>query len=156
MIKFTAVNDIKTIKEILTHPAIYPHITDDFSPNPQEFVPVMLEGLIHLLVTEDEEIMGMFIFAPHNSICWEVHTCLLPHAWGQKAREIMGELKVYVWGSTANIQRVFTTIPETNKPALYSARRNGFEQYGINFRSIKKGGVLVDQILLGMSRPEDV
>jgi RimJ/RimL family protein N-acetyltransferase len=59
----------------------------------------------------------------------------------------------WMWeNSTA--RRLIGEIERSNTLAIRFARRAGFEIYGINRKSKLKGGLLVDQVAMGISKPE--
>ena len=140
-------------RSIMTHSRVYPHISDDYSPNSQNYRPFEDESLWYVLVTSDDgELLGLFLFVPMNAICWDVHTCLLPKCWGPSARRAGRGMAEWVWGNTL-CHRIITSVPETNRLALQFAIACGMTEYGRNEKSILKGGRLLDQICLGISRP---
>lgn len=151
--KFERSRDWPLIKAIVTHPAIYPYVGDDFAPDPDNWEPYQDESIWYVLVKDGEEVLGLWAFIPHNQICWDVHTCLLPNARGSRARQAAQELAPWFWENTT-CERVITEVPEYNRIALMFAKRAGMEVYGTNPKSFKKDGRLHDLILLGMSRPQ--
>lgn len=154
MITFERTTDDDLIKSIRTHPKIWPAFADDFTAAPEASYSALDTTQIgHLLVKYDGVLAGMFIFIPHNRICWEIHTCLLPDFWGRKAFEIASALAAWVWKETS-CMKVFTVVPAYNRTALAFSRRAGFVQFGLNERSIMKHGKLQDQVMLGISRPQ--
>jgi RimJ/RimL family protein N-acetyltransferase len=152
---YSRLYDMNLIAETITHPRIYPHVSDDLSPGRDSFVPCDHTALYYLGVWDELEFLGLWMFAPQNSICWEVHTCLLPHAWGAVAIEATIGAANYIFENT-ECRRIITTVPRTNLLALRLAKKAGLTQYGVNERSFLKNGELVDQILLGISKPEGI
>jgi len=140
------------IKAIATHPRIYPAISDDFSPSADEFQPIEDEAIYYLLAKRDRELLGMFCFLPENGICWKVHTCLLPTAYGPKARDAGKQVIQWIWANTPCV-RIITDVPDYNRLALNFALDCGLKAYGINAASYMKNGKLWDQIVLGVSKP---
>lgn len=137
----------------MTHSRVYPHISDDYSPNSANYRPFEDESLWYVLVTSDDgELLGLFLFVPQNAINWEVHTCLLPKAWGPIARKAGRGMAEWVWANTL-CHRITTSVPESNRLALQFALACGMTIFGRNEKSILKGGRLQDQVLLGISRP---
>ncbi len=137
----------------MTHPRVYPHITDDGSPLASEYQPVESDHVWYVVVRADDALLGMWMLVPQNSICWEVHTCLLPAAYGPPARQAAGLMADWIWENTP-CQRLVTAVPTTNRLAHRFAVKAGMEQYGTNPKSFRKGGQLLDQLLLGKSKPE--
>lgn len=145
--------DLALVKQIMTDPSIWPGITDDGCPKPEDFVPLGDEHVIYLLAYKDSQVCGLFMLHPHNEICWEVHTCLLPEGRGWKARELVAQGFKWVWANTKCL-RIITNVPAFNFPALGLAHDVGFEVIGVNKGSFMKQGVVYDQTILGISRPE--
>jgi len=141
------------MRQIMTHPRVYPKITDDGSPLASEYQPVESDQVWYVVVRADDALLGMWMLVPQNSICWEIHTCLLPAAYGPPARQAAGLMADWIWENTP-CQRLVTAVPTTNRLAHRFAVGAGMEQYGTNPKSFRKGGQLLDQLLLGMSKPE--
>lgn len=152
---FERTRDWELVKQIVTHPKVYPYISDDFSPKPEAWEPVKEEVVIYVLVRDGEELLGLWIFVPLNGVCMDVHTCLLPNAYGHKAVEAAKEMAVWLWENTA-CHRLVTEVPASNPLARRFAERAGMVEFGCNPRSFLKRGKLEDQYLLGMSRPEEL
>lgn len=151
MITIERSRDWALIRSVMVHPQIYPHISDDFAPTPDEYEVAQNEAIFYLAAKDDAEFLGLFAYLPQNSICWEVHTCLLPNAWGPRATGAAKESIRWIFANTA-CQRIVTNVPARNRLALRFAKRAGLLQYGFNPRSYPKHGQLVDQILLGISK----
>lgn len=145
--------DMQVIADTITHPRIYPHVSDDLAPPRESFVPCDHPSVYYLGAWDQQEYLGLWMFAPQNSICWDVHTCLLPTAWGKRAAEATKGAASWIFANT-ECQRIITTVPATNALALRLAKLAGLTQFGVNERSFLKNGQLLDQILLGISKPE--
>lgn len=149
---FERSTDWTLIKEIVTSPWIYDGISDDGSPprdqwNPQEYPDVWF-----IVVKEEDKVLGLWALRPQTSACWEVHTCLLPKAYGEKAYKAVLEFEEWVWKNTS-AHRVVTDVPVYNQLALRFSLRAGLKQFGLNPKSYMKNGKLYDVIMLGISRP---
>lgn len=172
---YTQLFDMQVIADTICHPRIYPHVSDDLAPPRESFVPCEHPSLYYLGAWDDSspksglsglsglsgnppnspsgEYLGLWMFAPQNSICWEVHTCLLPSAWGKRAAEATLGAVNHIWTNTPCC-RIITTVPTYNTLATRLAEKAGMTRYGVNPRSFLKNGLLSDQILLGISKPE--
>lgn len=140
-----------TVKMIVTHPKIYPHVSDDGSPRAEDFEPD--DKTAYLLAWHDNtELLGLFALHAQNMATVEVHTCLLPDARGEKAAMAAQALIKWVWANTT-FKRLVTCVPGYNRLALRFALMAGMTRYGINTRSYMKNGKLWDQIMLGLSCP---
>jgi RimJ/RimL family protein N-acetyltransferase len=152
VIHFERSFDYGLIREILTHPQVYPHISDDGSPAPAEFQPLQSEAVWYIVVRDEDEVLGLWMLHPHNSICWECHTCFLPHAWGSRACVAGRLLSQWVWEHIP-CRRIIGNVPACNRLALAYMKRIGFEEFGVNRASFLNNGRIYDQICLGISPP---
>ena len=144
--------DAEVIKRVFTHPAIWPRISDDFSPAPSAFTPFISPEVVYILASAGITPVGVFMFVPQNRICWEIHTAILPAFW-RKSRQILRALTQFIWTRTP-CQRVVTTIVDDNRAAIKLAEDVGMERVGVNPRSTQRGSKLHDLLIYGISRPE--
>lgn len=150
--KFERTENWELIKKIVTHPRIYPAVSDDFSPKAEDWEPIKDENAWYVVVGDGEEMLGLWALFPENRICWKVHTCLLPKAYGERAKVAAGEGSAWVWANTPCL-RLITDVPIFNRLALKFALYAGFTQFGVNPKSYMKYGKLHDVIMLGISKP---
>lgn len=148
--QFERTTDSLLIKAVFTHPRVWPHITDDFSPAPELFEPIIDMNVWYVKALDEKELLGIWMLHPHNFICWEIHTCLLPNAWGPRGLQAARELAPWVWENTP-CRRLITNVPSYNKLALRFAKEAGMKQIGINEKAFQKKGQLHDLIMLGLS-----
>lgn len=139
--------DIPLIREAMTHPKVYQHISDDGCP--KEFEPVLTDALIFLAVN-DPEFLGVFLFHPQNFVTYEVHTALLPEAWGKSVE--YGKAAIEWMFANTPCKRVVTNVPKYNRLAKRLSEQVGMKEYGMNPKSFQKNGVLHDQIMFGLSK----
>jgi hypothetical protein len=144
--------DSALIQSTLTHPLVYPRITDDGSPAVDKFQ-VVFGNYGYLGAWDAETFLGLWMCVRVNAATIEVHTCLLPLAAGPKGLQAANACAAWIWANT-DFDRIVTNVPEFNRLALRFAERAGMVQYGENVRSYRKDGVLHNEILLGLSRPE--
>jgi len=158
MIVFERSTDYEVIRQILTHPRVYGKISDDYSPAAQDYYPIEHEGVWYVVAKDfseqdqDYDLLGLWMFVPQNGVCWEVHTALLPCAWGDVGLEAALMLPSWIWSHTP-CRRIVTNVPSSNRLALRFAVKAGMKVFGINEASYLKGGVLYDQVCLGISAP---
>lgn len=146
----TPIHDIELITEAMRNPRVWPSISDDSSPAPELFIPTMDDSITYLGMFERGEFRGIFMLHPHNHICWEVHTCLLPSVWG-RAHLFAAECIDWTFSETA-CQRLITNIPKGNVLARRLALSVGMREFGINPKSFLKNGIAIDQFMLGISK----
>lgn len=148
---FERTTDYHLIKWVVTHPAIWKDVSDDFSPAPEQWEPIQSGLIWYLLVKDGEDLLGLFMLAPENTICWKVHTCLLPIARGRRAKEAAEQGIQWIWENT-NCLRIITDVPKYNRQASLFARWSGMTEFGVNEKSYMKSSILHDQIMLGVSK----
>lgn len=151
MITFERTQDTDLIKSIVTTPKIYQWLSDDGSPDREDYEPIMHESLWYVLAHKDEKLLGLFFLQPHNSICWEIHTCLLPDSWGATATEAGMLVIRWVWENTQCV-RIVTNVPSYNRLAHAFALRCGLKEFGTNDCSYLKGGHYYSQVMLGVTK----
>lgn len=150
-LRIEPIHDAELIAQTMRHPRIYAHISDDGCPPREDFSVTPTEALLHLGVYEGEQFLGLFVVHPQNFVCYEVHTCLLPDAWGSRALAATRACMDWLFSNTP-CRRIVTTVPAGNELALRLARRTGLTVYGINPSSLQRHGALLDQTLLGISK----
>lgn len=146
--------DMELVRRITVDPAVYPYVSDDGSPEPEDFEPVESDVIYYLLVLDnDENVLGLFLVHPHNTILYEIHTCLLATCRGSKADEAAQKVLAWIFENIP-CHKLMTHVPEHNRSALHFAERAGLKREGINAQSFLKNGEICDQFLLGITRTE--
>ena len=149
----TDANDRALIEATMKHPKIYAHISDDSCPARESFHLPAVALMRYLGIFDSEDYMGLFAIQQHNGVTWEVHTCLLPDAWGSRSKAAADAAIQWGW-KHLKAERIITQVPKYNRLALRFAKCAGMIQYGLNPRSWKHHGKLWDVFLLGISREE--
>jgi RimJ/RimL family protein N-acetyltransferase len=144
--------DEELIRKIVTHDSIWEWVSDD-GADKQNYKPPMHESCYWLLVKEGDEVLGAYFLHQHNFITYEIHTCLLPAAWGRKAKKAAKDVLFWMFSNTI-CMKVITNIPENNEKAMFYALRAGLQQEGLNRSSFLKNGKLLDQRVLGITKEE--
>ena len=145
--------DVALIKSVLTHPSIYPFISDDGSPSAEEFDPSGLaqHPMVYFLAAVTETGVGaVWMLHAINSFTYEVHTCVLPEFRGQTT-EAAKAVAVWMFENT-NCKKIITHVPSYNRLALKLAERVGMEHEGVNRKSWFKDGLVYDQYVLGLCK----
>lgn len=155
MFEFHRTKDYRAIREIITHPAIWPYVSDDFAPPVEQFQPIENDSIWYVLVKDGDQLMGMWMLVPNSPIWTEVHTCILPEGRGNRAREASILFIEWIWKNTPFLA-VTTHVPSYNRLALNFAIRGGMKAVGMIPRSYQKNGHLMDQMVLGTYKPEMV
>jgi len=158
---FERSTDWALIRAIMTDPALYKHGADDFAPPREAFEPWQHDGIWYVIVREDPvnehpgALLGLFILAMNSAVQYEIHTRLLPRAWGPRSVEAMRRVCRWAFAHIPHCRRIVGNVPVTNQLACRFAERAGFELIGMNRKSYMRGGQLVDQACFGVS-PGDV
>jgi RimJ/RimL family protein N-acetyltransferase len=146
-------DDRDFIRATMTHPKIWPHISDDHSGDPEDFEPSLHGSFRYLAPEHKGEPVGVFFYHPHSAVLWEVHTCILPQFWGEAATQAARAGLVWMIENTTCC-KVTTHVPRTNQKARMFALRVGMKDEGVNRASFLKDGQLVDQYVLGITGEE--
>jgi RimJ/RimL family protein N-acetyltransferase len=141
---------MEIVREIMSHPAIWPHIHEDTIT---ECNPIDHDGFHWMLALDAEGPCGVFLVHAINSVCYQMHTCLLPRIWGAEATKAAQELLKWAFIDT-RCKKMTTAVPEYNRLALRFAKKGGMIQEGINMKSFLYNGVLINQIMLGITKEE--
>jgi RimJ/RimL family protein N-acetyltransferase len=140
------VADIELIAQTLRHPKISRHIVDSV-----ELSAIASAPLVYLGAYRGDEFLGLFVLQLHSIVLFEVHTCLLPSAWGPTSLECTFACAEWIWENTS-CRRLITSVPVDNPLALRLARKSGMFEYGTNPAAFQRRNELVDLKMLGMSR----
>ena len=143
-------HNAELIQSIVTHEAIWPHVSDD-ACDKATYKPSM-DGCMWLEVV-DCDCLGVYLIHRHNAVTYEIHTCLLPAAWGNKSKKAGKLVLDWIFQNTP-CQKVITQVPEDNSLALRYAIRCGMVQEGVNRASFLKNGKLLDMTQLGITKKE--
>lgn len=146
--KLYRTHDMAIVAAIISHPAIWPHVHDDNA----ECAPIDHDGF-HWMLVDDGEPAGVFLVHAVNSICYQMHTCLLPRIWGPGAARAAQLLLEWAFTETP-CEKMTTAVPAYNRAALRFARAGGMKDEGNNRASFLRNGALVDQIMLGITKQE--
>lgn len=146
-------DDLEFIREVMAHPKIWPHISDDHSGKREDFVPSLHGSFRYLTPEHKGDRVGVFFYHPHSVILWEVHTCILPQFWGDPATQAArAGLRWMI--DHAGAKKIITHVPRINQKARMFALRVGMKDEGVNRQSFLKNGQLVDQYILGITQEE--
>ena len=137
--------DREYIRSVFTHPAIYPHVCDDFNADPGAWEPVITGDVVYL---RPEDGGACFLFHPHSRVLWEVHSAVLPE-YRNHSLEYVKACAAWLQANTT-CKCLMTLVPEGNYRARRLAEAVGMRLTGTLPNSFLKGGALVDQALLTM------
>lgn len=145
--------DATAVLRVLTDPAVYEATSDDHSGLPEEFTvdPILATDALYVLMPSPDSV---FIFNAWNTICWEVHSNVLPSERGPQAIKLTTAVREWMFNNTP-CRKIVTHVPSYNRPALALAIRSGMKREGVNRLSFLKRGNLYDQIILGLCKEVD-
>lgn len=150
-VKIFRSRDYSAIRTLCTHPRIFPLIADDYHTDPEAWQVPENDAIVYLLASDDAGPFGFGIFHPINLACYAGHFGFLPRGYGADARKSFERMLAWLWENTT-AEKVVGEIVRDNILAIRFARSVGFEIYGLNKKSFRRGGVLVDQVCLGISK----
>lgn len=136
------VTDAARIRSVFTHPSIWPHVGDDNSPDPSEWVPPLVDGVVFLMPDDDS---ACFMLHAHTLAHWEVHSAVLPEHRGNSVALVKSGLDWMRANTQAHV--ISTYVPRGNFAAAALAKFSGFQRVGVVPKSIVRNGMPVDQTL---------
>ncbi len=151
-VRRATIEDIGFVREVMTAPDIYERITDDGCPGPEDFDPTPAlkgEAFVFLIPHECGSPMGVFLFHPWNTICYEQHSCILPEYRGRAAVQAAMAAQRYMFDNTP-CTKIVGHVPVNNLPAYAFAYRIGMRKEGVNRASFLKNGKAIDQYIVGI------
>ena len=137
------------IKDILSNEDLFKCISDDHS-NINDF-DIDIESDHWLLLSTEDELIGCYKVETRNSSHIEVHTNILPKHRKKYSKE--AGLLLYEWIlSYERIMKLTVTIPVIFNNVRDYCLHFGLSDEGLNKSSIMKGGKLLDQWVMGITR----
>jgi len=130
------------ITSIVTHPQVYPYVSDDNSPAPEEYnLPQVSPDFFAISCLYRGYIVGCFLFKKIHDDCCEIHTCMLPEARGKAVN--FGNMAVKMIFNETPFNTIKTFIPTTNQKAKRLALKCGFLEIG-DHSLMPIGGELIE------------
>jgi hypothetical protein len=152
-LKRCLIEDAEFVRRIITHPDVYPGVTDDGSGPAEKWNragEILSNPDIYALSPNPN---ALFLYLPINSATTEVHTCILPDGRGREGVRAAKESIRWIFTQT-DFRKIISWVPSFNRAALVFARMAGLSREGINRMSFLKDGTLFDQHLLGITKEE--
>lgn len=149
MITVERTEDADLIRSVMTHPKVWPHVTDDTAGDPADFETPFLPSIHYIVPRFNGAPMGVFVAHPHSAVLWEWHVAVLPEFWGSAGHKAGAEVIRWIFRETS-ARKLIGQPPVTNRAAYRYARRLGFADEGRITKCFLKGGCLVDQHILGI------
>lgn len=150
-------HDMGLVKSLSTRPEIYPLITDDGSPKPEDYFPIdsacryyLIPWLINLDHVPPTP-MGIIAFYALSHVLYESHIFILPEYRHQSSLEIGNKSLAWLWKHTY-AKKVISFIPITKPHVIKYVTKLGFSQEGFCPHSFSSDQKLIDQYIYGIGR----
>ncbi len=149
MIKRYGIKDIKAVERVLKDPEIYERISDDGSPDIDEFdiSPLLQSDLFYFLAPHPDMV---FWYSPVNHVMFELHVNVLKES-REKALGLGLETIKYMFRET-NCKKLIACIPDKFQDVLGFALKGGFEKEGLLTKAYLKDGILYDINVMGLRK----
>ena len=148
------ITDIEVIRQTITAPSVWKFAADDLSGDVEVFTPKREAFYLGSWGTDEDgcsRFLGMFMCSPVTGTVVDLHTCLLPAAWGEKAKECAHATREWIWQNTP-YTKVTGAIPANNRLLLKFTHDIGMSQYGVCKRAWLKNGKTWDLILVEVNK----
>jgi hypothetical protein len=132
-------------QRIISHPSIYPHVRDDGSCDPDDFV---IPDEVMTIVVYDPDPVACIMFHWRNSIMVEGHIQVLPEA--RKHSFDYGKAMVAWIFDNIAIDKLVGLVHD-RQTLLYTLKL-GFKEEGVCSASFLSNGQLIDQTHIGIER----
>lgn len=137
-IHVTPTRDFSTMHAIMRHPAVYPFMTDDTSPEPH--LAYLIQAAIYLLVLDGGSPVGFFGLQPlTDNTGYIVHTVMLPGFRGGKALQAARQGMNWVFRNTSATRIESYSFDHQPEVALF-CRWAGFKEYGAHIHPVTVNG----------------
>jgi len=101
----------------------------------------------------DEDVVGVYCLHPLNRWTLGIHAHVLPAKRDRYSVET-GKAALRWVLDNSDYQKIVAEVPEVFPDVIAFTKKFGFQEEGVNRKSIKKHGKMVNQVYLGITRPE--
>ena len=152
-IRRATIEDADAVRAIYCHPEMAAMFFDgSIGPEQIEWRKVLRNtAAYYIIVSQNGEDLGLFLFYPMNLVTFELHVSFLPCHRGGIVREAALLAKEYMFTETP-CRKVVAYVPAYNRSARVMAHMCGMKQEGINRKSFLKDGDLTDQYAMGFCK----
>jgi len=154
MIERLTVDDVDGVNSLMRDPDIYPHVTDDSCPRPEDFdaSDMLKSDDIYALGWRDNgSIPGLLILYALNGITYQGHICMSKECRGREAVENSLKAKDWMFENT-NCRKIVAFVPDHRKVVKVIVKAIGFEREGKLKNSFLKDGTLIDEVIYGIEK----
>ena len=142
--------NLDQINKVILHPEIF-KVVAEYNQTPEDFK-TDVNSDAWVLVKVKDEIIGVYVLHPHNSTTSEIHAHILPEF--RKDYALESGSKILEWFLDTEYQKLIAQVPDIYPNVKNFCIANGFIVEGVNRKSYKKNGVVMDLTLLGITRNE--
>jgi len=152
MILLRKAENIEEVEAILKDPEIFGRVAED--GHDLESFEIDMSSNCFMLIEKDSKIIGVWCIYPVNKTTLNIHCNILKEhrEHGKESGRLI--LKWFAEESPEQYQKLNAEIPVIYTAVYHFTKNFGFQDEGINRKSISKEGQLVDQYRLGITREE--
>lgn len=143
--------DAEFVRRVLTDPAVWPLVSDDYSGSPEEYDPTaaVTNPLSYYLVPlRNGERIGFFSFHPANGITYEMHSAIIPAHQGHSIWSCRSA--IFWMFEHTRARKIITQVPVRYNRLCRITMAAGFAIEGCNRNSLSRGNRILDQWWMGI------
>jgi RimJ/RimL family protein N-acetyltransferase len=140
------------VKRVLTLPEMWRTIAED-GVEPEDFEPDM-NGELWLAIWDDMEIIGVFNLHSWTRTNAQIHAHVIPNHRKKYSKKAGGVALRYIYDKYPMINKINAVIPVIYRNVRNFTEGFGFRLEGVNKLSYTKGGNVIDQWYMGITRDE--
>lgn len=147
--------DAGFVRAVLTDPAVWPLVSDDFSGAREALdpAPFVSSPAFHFLVpVQHGQRIGVFCFYPENGVTCEMHSAILPEYRGAGCWAARSAIS-WMFQNTRTL-KITTKVPTTDGRLFVLTLAAGFDLEGLSRGSLLRDGRLLDQHLFGIGKEQ--
>lgn len=147
------VNNARLVESVLTEPALWEAVSEDDTGAPEDYR-IDLDGMyaIALQRGEENELIGFMLGRHYTDTVVETHIAISPKYWGNDENVELGKKACMLLLEASGADKLVAAIPFPDKQVLRFAQRLGFQREGVNKKSFRRNGELLDQYYVGLTR----
>ena len=144
---------VEEIDHILKSPELFDRIAED-GISPEEYEVPFDGHQCYMKILNDDQLIGVWNLYPVNRSTLNIHCNILEdhREHGKYAGRLI--LEWFVDDCPKQYEKLNAEVPVIYPEVYHFTKGFGFSDEGINRQSIMKGGVLVDQYRLGITKAE--
>lgn len=153
MISLKKAESVEEVGKILCNPELFGRIAEDGHDLENYNIP--FDGhQCYMMIMLDDDAIGVWNLYPVNTVTLNIHCNILKshRKHGKEAGRLI--LEWFVNDCPKQYHKLNAEIPEVYPEVYHFTKGFGFQDEGINRKSIMKDGVLIDQYRLGTTRDE--